>query len=205
VKKQQRKQASGSDDTRSRILAASLESFADEGFAGTTTRKIAARAKVNLGLIKYYFGSKEALWRAAVDEVFGKLAAELGAVDPKALSEPAAIRGLIDRAVRFAARNPAFIRLMNDECKRNSARMRWLVDRHSRRLYDSVAAIFGPLRREGLIPDVDDVHLYYSFIGALGMMFSQAPECRRLTGADPTSDDALIAAQADAITKLFLR
>ena len=39
------------EDTRERILAAALETFSDQGFDGTTTRDLAARAGVNLGLI----------------------------------------------------------------------------------------------------------------------------------------------------------
>ena len=124
-------------DARARILAAGLEVFSDEGFAGTTTREIAARARVNLGLIKYYFGSKDKLWRAVVDGVFGALAAELGDVAAEAKKGPDAVASLMKTCVRFAGHNPAFIRLMNDECKRKSARMRWLVDRHGRPMYAS--------------------------------------------------------------------
>ena len=38
-------------DTRERILRAALEAFAEKGFDGATTREIAARAGVNLGLL----------------------------------------------------------------------------------------------------------------------------------------------------------
>ena len=51
------------EGTRERILAAALEIFSQAGFDGATTRELAARAGVNLGLIKYYFGTKEQLWR----------------------------------------------------------------------------------------------------------------------------------------------
>ena len=58
-------------------LEAALEVFSERGFDGATTRDIAARAATNLGLITYYFDSKEKLWRAAVDRVFGGLVAAL--------------------------------------------------------------------------------------------------------------------------------
>jgi AcrR family transcriptional regulator len=192
-------------DARERILDAALEIFADEGFAGTTTREIAACAGVNLGLIKYYFGSKDALWRAVVDGVFAALAAEVGDLAAHASGGPDAIAKLARACVRFAGRNPAFLRLMNDECKRKSPRMRWLVDRHGRPLYEATTALLGRMRREGLVPDVPDVHLYYMFIGAAGMIFSQAPECQRLTGKDPTADERMIATHADAVVNLFTR
>jgi len=199
-----RKHPTADRDAKTRILDAGLEIFAEHGFAGTTTREIAARAKVNLGLIKYYFGSKDALWRAVVDRIFAALAEEAGDIAAQAGAGRDGVRKLIVTAVRFAGRNPGFVRLMNDECKRRSARMRWLVDRHGKPLYQAMVALLARLRRDGLAPDVPDVHLYYMFMGATGLLFSQAPECQRFTGKDPTKDERMIAAHAEAVATLFL-
>ena len=56
------------EETRGRILEAALELFADSGFDGASTRTIAERAGVNLPAIQYYFGSKEGLYRAVVEQ-----------------------------------------------------------------------------------------------------------------------------------------
>lgn len=53
------------EDTAAAILDAAEAVFADLGFAGATTRAIAERAGVNLGLIHYHHGSKEQLFTAA--------------------------------------------------------------------------------------------------------------------------------------------
>jgi len=192
-------------NARIRILEAGLRLFSELGFEGTTTRAIAARARVNLGLIKYYFGSKDALWRAVVDRVFGVLTGELGDLVSRSATDADAIVDLARTCVRFAGHNPAFVRLMNDECKRKSPRMRWLVERHIRPMYDATVGLMGHMKRQGLVPAVADVHLYYMFIGAAGMLFSQAPECKKITGTDPTTDDQMIEAHADAVVKLFFR
>jgi AcrR family transcriptional regulator len=47
--------------TRKRILEAAIEIASEDGPAAITTRKVAQRAGVNLGLLHYYFKSKEAL------------------------------------------------------------------------------------------------------------------------------------------------
>ncbi|WP_299847523.1 TetR/AcrR family transcriptional regulator [uncultured Paracoccus sp.] len=52
----------GDEDLRDRILDEAGLAFAEAGFAGARTRDIAARAGVNQGLIRYYFGSKEQLF-----------------------------------------------------------------------------------------------------------------------------------------------
>lgn len=49
------------DSSRDRLLDAAEELFAEIGYAGISVREIAARAKVNLGSIPYYFGTKEKL------------------------------------------------------------------------------------------------------------------------------------------------
>lgn len=51
---------------REKILDGAELAFAEGGFAGTSTRDIAARAGVNQGLIRYYFDTKQLLF----EEVF---------------------------------------------------------------------------------------------------------------------------------------
>jgi hypothetical protein len=111
---------------------------------------------------------------------------------------------MIRAAVRFAADHPALVRLMNDEGKRDGARLRWLVDRHGRRLFDLAGAVLASAPRGNTLAGVAPVHLYYAFIGAAGMIFSQAAECRRLIGVDPTTSRALVDAHADLLVTLFL-
>jgi TetR/AcrR family transcriptional regulator len=192
------------NETSERILVAALEIFSEQGFDGTTTRAIAARAGVNLGLLKYYFGTKNDLWKASVERVFVSMAEDLGATVSATERHRAGSAELLRAAVRFAGRNPAFLRLMNDECKRDNPRMRWLVDRYSKRLYENVVSAFALERQGARFAGIAPEHLYYMFIGAVGMMFSQAPECRRLTGKDPTKDPAAIEAHAEAVVRLFL-
>ena len=190
--------------TREKILAAALEIFAERGFEGARTREIAERADANLGLIKYYFDTKEQLWKAAVDRAFEELGTEFGPLmasggdDDRQLLEQ-----LVRRFVRFAATNPAFMRLMNDEGKRDSERMRWLADRHVKPMYQALEALFERARARGLVPDLPAVNLHYIVVGAAGLIFSQSPECQRVSGVDPT-DEAGIETHADAVVKLLL-
>ena len=190
-------------DSRQRLLESALVVFAERGFDGATTRNIAAHAGANLGLVQYHFGGKEQLWRAAVDHGFEALWSALAAAAPSA--QPAdQLADTIRAAVRFAAAHPALVRLMNDEGKRDGRRLRWIVDRHGRRLYELTTTMLAQARDRGVLVDVAPLHLYYTFIGAAGMIFSQAAECRRLTGTDPTASSAIIDAHAEVLVRLFL-
>ena len=53
-----------SEETRARILEAALELFRERGFADTSMREVAARARVATGLAYYYFASKDAIVHA---------------------------------------------------------------------------------------------------------------------------------------------
>lgn len=175
-------------ETRDRIIRAALEVFTERGFEGASTRQIAARVGVNHGLIPYYFGTKRRLWQAAVDHAFADMQQELDVIlADTATSEPRERAAHLIRAhVRFVARRPAFVRLMFEEGKRRGERMRWIVDRHVRPLYEAVAGLVSEVLGPGAGGEnVSPVHLFYVLAGAAGLIFHQADECERLSGVDP--------------------
>ncbi len=193
---------------RERILAAALEVFAEQGFDGARTRDIAERAGANLGLLTYYFGGKEPLWKAAVSHAFEELTKEVAAVTAQAQSEAggderAQFEQLLRGFVRFLARRPEFMRLMNDESKRDGPRMRWLADHHVKPLVGAIRRVVEQAQARGLVPAIPAVSFHYIVLGAAGLLFSQAPECKYVTGIDPT-DEAVAEAHADALVRLLL-
>lgn len=192
------------DQTRDRIVAAAADLFAERSFEGATTRQIAARAGVTQPLLNYHYRSKDALWRAAIDSLFaalrGSMAAhleELGDVD-----ELSRAKLSVRQFVVFSARNPQLHRILMQESKSDSARMAYLVEHHVRPLYEATVALFEHLVRDGAVAPIAPAHLYYILTGAGPTMFVLAPECRRLTGLDPESDE-VIEAHADAVCTLL--
>jgi len=149
---------------------------------------------VNHGLIPYYFGTKQKLWQAAVDHAFGDMQANLEALmaDSDSADPRERAARMIREHVHFVARRPAFVRLMLEEGKRRGERMRWIVDRHVQPLYDAVARLISQVpRSDGAALDVPPVHLFYVMAGAIGLIFHQAEECRRVSGVDPFDPDTV--------------
>lgn len=62
------------DDSRTRLVDAARELFAERGYAATTTRAIADRAGVNEVTLFRRFGSKAALLHALVDDISATVA-----------------------------------------------------------------------------------------------------------------------------------
>lgn len=200
-----RNDSADAQDSRERILAAALDAFSERGFDGATTREIAQRAGVNLGLIQYYFDGKENLWRASVERAFADLRAGFDAIAAETEAQPdrERFRRLIRNFVEFIARRPEFVRLMHDEGKRDGPRMRWLVDHQVRGMYQTVRML---LERSGALPadasEEEAVSLHYVVIGSLALLFHQAGECKYLTGLDP-SDPALVDAHVRTLERVL--
>jgi TetR/AcrR family transcriptional regulator len=192
------------DATRDRIVAAATDLFSERSFDGATTRDIAARAGVTQPLLTYHFHSKEELWRAAVDSLFDLLNQTMvqRANGLRGVDEITSAKLLVREFIVFSARNPQLHRIIMQESKSDGARMDYLVDRHVRPIYERTIEMFESLAREGAVPDVPAVHLYYILTGAGPTMFVLAPECRRLSCLDP-SDEDVIEAHADAVSRLL--
>lgn len=61
------------DLTRQRLLQTARAAFAEKGFAAASVRHITTAADANLGAITYHFGSKQGLYDAVLEEVFGAI------------------------------------------------------------------------------------------------------------------------------------
>ncbi len=66
------------EETRERIIQAAFVVFAEEGYVGASTRRIAAEAGVNPPALQYYFDSKEGLHRACGQFIVDQVMVQLG-------------------------------------------------------------------------------------------------------------------------------
>jgi AcrR family transcriptional regulator len=67
-------------DIRQRLLLAARARFLEDGVDGASLRTIARTAKTNVGMIYYYYPTKDSLFLAVVEEVYAKLLADLRAI-----------------------------------------------------------------------------------------------------------------------------
>jgi AcrR family transcriptional regulator len=81
-------------ESRQRLLHAALRCFAEHGFEKTSTRMIADAAQANVAAIRYYFGDKAGIYRAAFIEPMGQPQDDIELFDSPALTLEQALQGL---------------------------------------------------------------------------------------------------------------
>jgi AcrR family transcriptional regulator len=135
------------DERRARILEAAIEVLARDGIAETTTRKIAAEAEVNQAMLRYYFGSKDDLLFAVLQEMMRQTREAVQRATPKgkALREML-LEGLAGFWTHFEARPE--LQVMQYELTLYALRTpasAWLA----RQQYDGYCAVVETLLEEG--------------------------------------------------------
>ena len=88
------------------VLAAALSAFATHGYAGVSVRTLSRDLGVSHNLLHQRFGSKTAIWRAAVDWGFGGLVRELEAADQEHAEPLQRLRSFIRTFVKVSASQP---------------------------------------------------------------------------------------------------
>lgn len=102
------------DASRQRILAAATEMFAEQGLDGARVDEIADRSGMNKRMLYHYFGNKEELFGAVLEELYETICRESAKLDLGTGSPPEAMQRLVDFALNFYLDNPHAMTLLNN-------------------------------------------------------------------------------------------
>jgi TetR/AcrR family transcriptional regulator len=175
-------------DGRERILEVAIHSFAERGYAGTTTAGIAREAGVTQPLVHHHFRSKEGLWRAAVDHLFGELPAFVSGIKPEGSPEER-ILAIVDGFVRLSATRPDIARIIAREGAAPGPRLDYLLSRYVGVAFEHIVSLLRQAQQAGSIsPEVRPELLLFFVLGAGGHLFDVPALARGAFGLDTTSD-----------------
>jgi len=182
------------DRTQQAILRAAMDEFADSGLGGARMDSIAERAGVNKRLLYYYFGSKEALFLAALETTYADIREAERALKLESLDPPEAVRRLVTFTWQHYLKHPEFLTLLNSE---NLHRARHLKrSKRIREMNSPLVQLLGDVlergRRDGVFRGgVDPVHLYISIAGLAYFYLSNNPTLSTIFARDLMSPKAL--------------
>lgn len=161
--------------SRQALLTAAIAEFASKGPAGARVDEIARRAGVNKQMVYHYFGNKDDLFRAALEEVYGRIRARERALNLSDLPPVRAMESLVGFSFDYLAEHPEFIAILNDENRYGAMHLDGLREVQSMHL-PLVELIRDALQRgvrEGVFrDDIDPINLYISIAGLSYFFFS---------------------------------
>ncbi len=103
------------DGTRAKILQVAIQEFSRHGLSGARIDTIALETGANKGMIYYYFGSKEGLYIAALEESYKNFRGIESGFHLEALPPVPALRALVTSSFDYHAAHPEFIRMVMTE------------------------------------------------------------------------------------------
>jgi AcrR family transcriptional regulator len=101
--------------TRADILAVATSEFADRGYAGARINEIADKTSTTKRMIYYYFGGKEQLYVAVLEQAYSRIRGLEQQLDVEHLDPVEAIRELAGLTFDHHESHPDFIRLVSIE------------------------------------------------------------------------------------------
>jgi AcrR family transcriptional regulator len=134
------------------ILEAALRAFATYGYDGVSVRTLNRELGVSHSVIAQRFGSKDALWHAAVDHGFGRIARHMADVYDPTLTDPLEqLRLRTRRFLRFSADHPELLGLMNIEGREDTERLTYIYDTYLEPAWGPVERLLEHLADAGRI------------------------------------------------------
>ena len=101
--------------TMADIIEVATREFADKGLAGARIDAIAAAMRTSKRMIYYYFGSKEGLYLAVLEEAYRSIRANEAEAHLDDLPPEDALRRLVAHTVDHQWEHPEFVRLVQGE------------------------------------------------------------------------------------------
>lgn len=182
--------------TRIAALRAAVEEFAERGLAGARVDKIARRAGVNKQALYYHYGSKEALFQAALESGYAQFQPQLREWIARDVSPVAAMRNLVGLIFDHVHAQRKHSILISDE---NRYRGKHLTREFRERVRNAVAPMLGAIgaalargQRDGMFSRaVSPTQLHLTIIGMSMFYFTNVHTLSAIYGKDLSAKPAI--------------
>lgn len=186
------------------VLAAALHAFATHGYQGVSVRTLNRELGVSHNLLNQRFGTKSAIWFAAVDWGFGDLMQQLIASGAEYDDPLDRLRAFIRTFVSFSARHPDLLRLVNIEGSVKSERLDYIISTFVLPTMARMQPTYAELAEKGLVRDVPPQTIYFLITSGGGAMFSSDAMTRAIF-TDEVFTEQQMDEHANAVAELIIR
>lgn len=172
-----------------RIVEVALDLFSRHGYDSVSTTQIADAAGVSQPTIHYHFKTKNALWRASIDELVQRIAG----LDVPSLAvskapdvEPfSALRDYFYGLHVLSVEVPELGAILSLEGLVGGARLDWLAQAVAGESYDILIELIERCIAQGKIKNHSPHHILMILTGACTTYYNLAPLVQSAFGADP--------------------
>ncbi|ODR27224.1 TetR/AcrR family transcriptional regulator [Mycolicibacterium porcinum] len=190
-----------SGDTRQRVIDAACRCFAQFGYGPATNNQIAEMAGVTAGSVYYHFGTKNKLFEAVCDDVYGKILASAAPAmaGPRSMEE--LLRAALTESIRINREFPelaGFVATAPIDARRHQELIAGFA-RQGARMTDALARSVVDGQRAGLIAAEYDPVQVARVIGAIVDGFAHAAavtEPEEMDGVNRLFESLLLDAEA---------
>lgn len=185
-----RRKSRNPERTREKILREATAEFAARGYDGARVDSIATRCRLSKNMLYHYFGSKEGLFIAVLEDMYEMLRKRQRDFAVRAADPVKAMRQLIAHTFSALLEHPEVIALLNSENLHHGRHIR--RSRRIRDLYDPLVDTIREALRRGVAggvfrPSVDPVTLYLSLSSLAYHYLSNQYTLKAAFGIDFTS------------------
>lgn len=169
------------------ILQAAEEVFAEYGFHGATTAMIAERAGLPKANVHYYFGTKEALYKAALENTLSLWLSAVDSFTPDA--DPAeALAAYIRAKIEYSRSRPLASRIFANEIIAGAPQIKGYLDTTLRQIVADKGKVIESWVAAGKMAPVDPLHLFIMLWATTQTYADFAVQAAAIMGKDQLDD-----------------
>lgn len=201
-RKSGRKPKSERDDTRLALFRAARGEFAAKGLDGARVGAIADQAGVNKQLVYHYFGSKEDLYVAVLEDAYQDIREREGELELSHLPPVDALRRLIEFSFDYLDANREFVALVTDENTHLGQHLSRLnqLETINRPIIELIRETLERGARSGEIrTGLEPIQVYLSIAGLGFFYFANNHTLSRIFGQDLSSAESIRKRRAHVI------
>lgn len=198
------RKSDNNSDMKEAILLASINLFGDRGFDGVSLSQIAALAKVDIGLIRYYFGSKAKLWEAAMGLLSEKFE---GALRQYAVlgqgSQTDDLKAIIRAFIKASALWPQLSRILVFDGNNTNARGMYIGNNFVGPFFALLSTYITGAKAEGTVPNVSERTIFFMITHGGSFPMALPVLTHVIQGGDINSKEGLKAHTEAIIALIF--
>ncbi len=193
------------NDCRSVLISTATPLFAAKGFNGVSVRELAAAAGVNISMISYYFGGKEGLYAAVLNEQFATLKrfAEIKSTEADPLRK---FELYVRATVARYRKNPHLLRFYTSELTNPTPCFETIVKPAIKGVVQILIETFSEgLSHERFRKGLDPTDTVMALAGMINFYFLLEPATAELVDHSAERDEELIRHIMDIFTRGILK